>query len=42
MAEDVEVVLDGDGDAAEGEREVGGGGFGEGGFEVVGEVGAGV
>jgi len=41
LAEDVEVVLDGDGDAAEGEREVGGGGFGEGGFEVVGEVGAG-
>ena len=41
LAEHVHVVLDGDRDAAEGQREVGVRGFGEGGFEIVGKVGTG-
>lgn len=40
MAFDVDVVFDGDGEAAEGLSEVGGFGFLEGGVEIPGEVGA--
>ena len=42
LAEDVDVVLDGDGNAAEGQGEVGVRGLGEGGFEIMGKVGAGL
>ena len=41
LAEDIDVVLDGDGDAAEGEGEIGLCGLGEGGFEIAGKVGTG-
>ena len=40
MAFDVDVVFDGDGEAAEGLSEVGGFGFLEGSVEIPGEVGA--